>query len=66
MDKWTKEKPTKPGFYWLKHKGWCGVVQIVKDYDSVLTPGSDEDSDIGGIVAEGGLWADPLYPPEPN
>lgn len=71
--KWTADKPTVPGFYWIRYEEkftvrdeWSthiGVVEVVNDGVLLaLFPGSDENYErVDGLDAE---WYGPLKPPE--
>jgi hypothetical protein len=59
--KWTREKPTKPGFYWLRRQDDDDIVIRLWRWSteefSVAFTGTDYDRDLGEVD---GLWAGPL------
>lgn len=65
--KWTDQKPTESGFYWLKDGSAEVVVQVdIGLFDSfrreyVWFPGSDSLTELYKIT---GQWAGPITPPE--
>ena len=74
MFTWTRQKPSKPGWYWmLNQKEDCGlptVVQIVFDWETrrsvTLVPAS-KDPKVPGLVLDlhnvDALWAGPIELP---
>lgn len=62
--KWTRAKPTAPGFYWFREEGGRHEPVEIKDDESVLFLGSDMPCPPDHWELEGGEWAGPL--PEPT
>ncbi len=61
--KWTREKPTVPGFYWFRDLGMNpSVVEIGADIDAghVCFVGSENCSHTAEMDCE---WCGPLTPP---
>lgn len=58
---WTKEKPTVPGWYWLRKHG-TGVVEIREGLCSVMVEGDG----YSGRIEEfhDFVWAGPIPEPE--
>jgi hypothetical protein len=67
---WTKEKPTKPGWYWLRlyvsrgdlGSGYRPNIAYVQDDGSICFLGSESDLKIEEVLE--GEWAGPIEPPE--
>ena len=64
---WTREKPTRPGFYWVRCDAGSKQIPEVKQFaaegEYALTPGAIEPV-YGPFSSDGWDWfAGPLYPP---
>ena len=60
--KWTKEKPTKPGWYWKKQQYWKKdppeiSIEYVREYCGKLCI-------MNWPIGDDCLWAGPLEEPE--
>lgn len=67
--KWTKKKPTKPGFYWYQERGCFKniMTQIFKDIHSKLIC-MIMGSRLGDLLKNipDGKWAGPIPEPDSN
>jgi len=67
---WTQEKPTKPGYYWVKdtsHKEMRPTICKVHRYDSdaqMVVRYLSNDGEDSLIEVCGLEWAGPILPPE--
>ena len=65
---WTKEKPTKPGWYWWRlHSGptaYKGMREIIRHGN--LLQWRLSDGDLQAIPECDGFWSGPIPPPEPQ
>jgi hypothetical protein len=64
---WTREKPTRPGFYWVRNDTGAKTIPEVKQFavegEYAITPGAIEPV-YGPFSTDGWDWfAGPLYPP---
>lgn len=67
---WTKEKPTKPGYYWLRRKWYDDEPVKVHRYENggeiaelvVREIAVDTEYDINDLVDE--KWSGPIEPPK--
>lgn len=74
MLNWTKDKPTKEGFYWCRYyprsyrpKWWTVIVEVkvVVDRLQVYFPGSEVEEDLSNDAYFGlSFWFGPLEAPE--
>ena len=62
---WTKEKPTKPGYYWYR---WGAIVKIIEGVGATGTPlvyrfvGSEFENNAELMI--GDFWSEPVQPPQ--
>lgn len=63
MSEWTSEKPTKPGWYWLKCYHKPEVVQVVSMNGDMAIVGEGWDMRVRNVDRPC-LWSGPLVPPE--
>ena len=62
MDKWTRERPAAPGFYWLR-QGWrVQIVEIKGSYVCLPTP--DLPVPLGAKGLENAEWSGPVSTPK--
>lgn len=73
--KWTKTKPTKPGWYWCRNVGdqpatiWEAVVRVDISHEGVLRCGWMTAPGKVGVMSEynwnpDALWCGPISPPK--
>ena len=77
MAQWTKDIPTRPGFYWYRDNGETGILQLYKDGDWYAF-GADESVHFGpphpnvAHIFAGRrefnpeFWDEPMQPPAMN
>lgn len=69
---YTTEKPSAPGYYWLRHEGNEDIVEVWNDpgFPSQEVTffthrcGSGESAELGSLT--GGEWSGPIPSPEPQ
>ena len=61
---WTKEKPTKPGFYWYRYESDDVGPEVagINDKGDVIFLGEDVLN--FGVHDDMEFWSEPLTPPE--
>lgn len=67
--KWTKEKPTKLGWYWVLHNGYVEIV-LISMYGKKMTyqyTGDDDIYSVDNAEREGSIeaWYGPIPKPAP-
>lgn len=60
--KWTKEKPTQPGWYWWRDKYSSDIVHVTEDSGMLVVKLGFDIEDF--IIDLSGEWAGPICPPE--
>ncbi len=62
MNTWTRKRPTKDGFYWLRQGRRGRVVEMRANYLCMTT--SELPVPIGAKALDDAEWYGPLSPPE--